>query len=397
MVLVKSGPGKTSGIIDGMTELPSLLILTFSPIRSDPRVLKQVELFKGKYRVSTCGYGSAPEGVDSHYALPDDSRGWSSDKVGLLTRRYPRVYNGMTAVSAARSVLPRDEFDVILANDLNTLPLALELQPRLGVHADLHEFAPREKEADPKWRLAVAPFMRWLCRRYLPLASSVTTVSQGIAEAYARDYGISVDVVTNAAPYTAGKVQPVGPKLRLVHSGAAQRYRQLNMLVEAMTDAPDWLTLDMIVMPNEPDYLEELKNLAVGVPAVRFREPVPYTELVKTMSEYDASIVFFPPTTFNLEHTLPNKFFEAVQARIGLITGPSPSMVPLMEQYGLGAVTTDFSAASLRETLHGLTAEKISEWKRAADAAARPLSAESQVLAWQAAVEGIVKSQPARA
>ena len=133
------------------------------------------------------------------------------------------------------------------------------------------------------------------------------------------------------------------------------------------------------------------------MPAVRFRDPVPYTELVRTMSEYDASVVFFPPTTFNLRHTLPNKFFEAVQARIGLITGPSPAMVPLMEEYGLGAVTEDFSAASLRETLHGLTAGKISAWKKAADAAARPLSAESQVLAWQQAVEDIVSARAARA
>lgn len=380
-----------------MTELPSLLILSFSPIRSDPRVLKQVELFKGKYRVTTCGYGEAPEGVDHHFELPRDAKGWPSDKLGLALRRYERVYNGLGAVMAARSVLPRGEFDVILANDLNTVPLAIELQPRLGVHADLHEFAPREKESDPKWRLVVAPFMRWLCRRYLPLTASVTTVSQGIADAYTQDYGVPANVVTNAAPYADGEVRGVGPTVRLVHSGAAQRYRQLGRLIEAMADAPDWLTLDMIVMPNEPDYLDELKELAAAVPAVRFRDPVPYNELVSTMGEYDVSIVFFPPSTFNLKHTLPNKFFEAVQARVGLITGPSPAMVPLMKEYGLGAVTSDFSAGSLRDTLISLTADKIMEWKKAADAAARPLSAESQVLAWQKAVDDIVGSRHARA
>jgi len=133
------------------------------------------------------------------------------------------------------------------------------------------------------------------------------------------------------------------------------------------------------------------------VPAIRFRDPVPYSQLVSTLSEYDVSLVFLPPTNFNLKNALPNKFFEAVQARIGLIVGPSPAMVALVEQHGLGAVTPDFSAASLRETLHGLTAEKIAEWKAAADAAARPLSAESQVLAWQQAVDDIVRAQAARA
>lgn len=378
-----------------MASLPSLLILTFSPIRSDPRVLKQLELFKDKYKVSTCAYGEAPDGVEEHFALPEDSRGWPSDKVGLITRSYGRVYDGLPAVQSARGILPRGRFDVILANDLNTLPLALELEPRLGVHADLHEFAPREKEDNLKWRLFIAPFMRWLCTRYLRLASSVTTVSQGIADEYTKDYGMPVKVVTNAAPYADGEVRPVGGKIRLIHSAAGQRYRKLENFVEAMKDASDWLSLDMIVMPNEPDYVAELKAQAANVPAITFRDPVPYKELVKTLSEYDVSIVFLPPTNFNLKNALPNKFFEAVQARIALIVGPSPAMVGLVREHGLGAITQDFSAESLRETLLALTPEAINGWKHGADAAARALSAESQVEVWDSVIADIVSSDAA--
>lgn len=379
--------------MEDMTELPSLLILTFSPIRSDPRVLKQVELFKDKYRVTTCAYGAVPDGVAEHFALPEDSRGWPSDKVGLITRQYAKVYDGLPAVQSARAVLPKGRFDVILANDLNTLPLALDLEPRLGVHADLHEFAPREKEDNLKWRMFIAPFMRWLCSRYLAGASSVTTVSQGIADEYLKDYGTPTGVVTNAAPYAEGTVRLVGETVRLIHSAAGQRYRKLENFIEAMKDAPEWLSLDMIVMPNEPDYVAELKAQAASVPSISFREPVPYKQLVSTLSEYDVSVVFLPPTNFNLKNALPNKFFEAVQARIGLIVGPSPAMVGLVEEYGLGAITEGFSAESLRRTLWALTPESINTWKRAADAAARPLSAESQIAVWDAAIAKIASSR----
>ncbi|MBT1003038.1 glycosyltransferase [Paenarthrobacter sp. DKR-5] len=378
-----------------MTERPLLLILSFSPIRSDPRVLKQVELFKDKYRLATCGYGAAPEGVEEHYALPEDAQGWASDKAALITRRYAKVYNGLSAVVAARRALPKARFDIILANDLNTLPLALELQPRLGVHSDLHEFAPREKDEDPKWRLFVAPYLRWLCRKYLPKAASVTTVSDGIAAQYSKDYGVDAGVVTNAAPYVEGEVHPVGEKIRLIHSAAGQRYRKIENFIEAMRTAPDWLTLDLIVMPNEPDYVAELRELAEGVPGVKLRDPVPYKELVRTLSEYDVSIVFLPPTNFNLRNALPNKFFEAVQARLGVIVGPSPAMVALVERYGFGGVTEDFSAAKLSETLHSLTPELVATWKKAADAAAVPLSAESQVRLWEEKIAHLAQKAPA--
>lgn len=375
-----------------MTERISLLILSFSPIRVDPRVLKQVELFKGKYQISTCAYGPGPDGME-HFALPEDSVGWVSDKIGLITRRYDRVYNSLSAVQAARRALAGQHFDIVIANDLNTLPLALELQPRLGVHADLHEFAPREKDNDLLWRIFVAPFMRWMCRRYLPSAASVTTVSPGIADEYAKDYGVDVGVVTNAAPYAEGTVRPVGDAVRLIHSAAGQRYRKLENFVEAMRDAPDWLSLDMIVMPHEPEYVVELKAKAEGVPGIRFRDPVPYRELVATLSEYDVSVVFLPPTNFNLKNALPNKFFEAVQARLGLIVGPSPAMVALVEEYGLGAVAENFSVESLRRVFEGLTPEAIERWKRSADAAARPLSAEAQMRNWEAALDTIADKQ----
>lgn len=381
--------------MDHMTKLPSLLILSFSPIRSDPRVLKQVELFKGKYAVSTCAYGAAPDGVAEHFELPADARGWSSDKVGLISRQYARVYNGMTAVQEARKILPRRHFDIIIANDLNTLPLALELEPLLGVHSDLHEYAPSEKESDKKWRLFVAPFMRWICRRYLPAARSVTTVSQGIADEYHRKFGVDVGVVTNAAPYSASEVTPTGSAIKIIYSGAGQRYRKIELIIEAMRGVRDEIQLDFVVMPNEPDYVNELKRLADTLPNVKFLETVPYEQLVPLMRNYDVGMCFLPNSTFNLQHALPNKFFESVQARNGIIIGPSPAMVSLVEQYGIGTVAADFTVESLHTTLESLTPEIVSGWKSAADTAAKPLSAESQVLVWREAIERIANGQNA--
>ena len=62
-------------------------------------------------------------------------------------------------------------------------------------------------------------------------------------------------------------------------------------------------------------------------------------------------------------------------------------MVALLEQYGLGAVVPDFSVASLRTVIAGLTPETIAGWKSAADAAAHALSAQAQQQEWVDAIE----------
>jgi hypothetical protein len=101
------------------------------------------------------------------------------------------------------------------------------------------------------------------------------------------------------------------------------------------------------------------------------------------------SIVFLPPTNFNLANALPNKFFEAVQARLGVIVGPSPAMVSLVREYGFGTVTEDFTTDALTATLKSLTPELVSGWKQAAHEAAHALSAEQQVKLWETSIARI--------
>lgn len=368
---------------------PSLLILSFSHIPSDPRVLKQVELFKGSYRVTTCGLGEGPEGVDEHIALPRDAQAWPSDKASLILRRYAQVYSAIPAIAAAREALRDRHFDVILANDLNAVPLAVELEPRLGVHADLHEYAPSEKETVRTWRWFVAPYQRWLCRTYFPSLASGTTVSQGIADRYSSEFGMPFGVVTNAAPFHEWAPESTGLGIRLIHSGAAQRYRRLELMIDAMEQAPEGVTLDLVLMPNEHDYLEELRQRGSSVPGVRFRDPVPHADIVSDLRSYDVALVFLPPSTFNLKQSLPNKFFEAVQARLGVLVGPSPAMQTLVEQYGFGTVIDDFAPETLAAAITSLTPETVNGWKQAADRAASPLSAEEQVKGWENALAAI--------
>ncbi|MHA6694000.1 glycosyltransferase family protein [Homoserinimonas sp. A520] len=370
--------------------LPRLLILSFSNISADARVLKQVKLFAERYDVTTYGYGPSPDPRVRHVRL-DDAHGirrWR--RSDLILRRFRRIYWRQPAIRQAAADLGQlERFDVILANDIDTVGLALALKPRHGVHADIHEYAPRQNEELLVWRIFIAPFVKWMCGEFLPRASSMTTVGHGIADEYQRVFRVHSKVVTNAAPYAELAAGPVSTPIRLVHSGASIRNRRLEVLVAATMASKSDVTMDLYLMGNDPEYVQELRSLAAGSDRIRFPEPVPYQDLIACLNEYDVGVHIVAPTNFNNRWALPNKFFDYVQARLGLIIGPSSEMQNLLRAHGFGAVADDFSAAALTKVLDSLTVDQISTWKSHAATAAHELSAEAQMGAWSAAVRAL--------
>jgi hypothetical protein len=374
---------------------PRLLILSFSPIASDARVLKQVEHFASRYDVTTCGFGEAPDAPVTHVAVePQSGPPWR--RRDLILRRFRSIYRGDPVTGAARRALADlPPFDVIVANDIETVGLALDLSPRHGVHADIHEYAPLLNEEVLIWRLAVAPYKRWLCRTFLTRASSVTTVGKGIADEYARVYGVRAEVVTNAAPWAPLKASGVGETVRIVHSGAALRNRGLEHTIQAVlgTEAP--VTLDLYLVPNDPAYLRELRELAAQDDRIVFHEPVRYQELVATLNGYDVGVHVIPPTNFNNRWALPNKLFDYVQARLGVLVGPSAEMAAVVREHSLGVVAGGFEAQDIGRALLELSPDSVRRWKANAEASAHALSAEEQVAILDRAVARLLATAAA--
>lgn len=367
----------------------SLLIMSFSDISADARVLKQVSAFRDRYEVTTCGYGSAPEGVADHVQLPSTEEVWQYSRRLLVLRQYERAYRENRAVRAAATALEDRVFDVILANDVDAVPLALSLKPRAGVHADLHEFAPAQKSELLRWRVFVAPFMAWLCRTSVTRASSVTTVAHGIAREYRRRFGITASVVTNATPFTDHAPTAAHVPLALVHSGACFRNRHLDIMLDALERTRTPATLDLFLTPNDPTYLAELKARAASMTQVQVHEPVPYRELVGTLHDYDVGVFVLPPVNVNYRWALPNKLFDFVQARLGVVVGPSPEMAELVRRERFGLVAADFTADALAQVLDTLTPDVVERLKRRSDEVSVPLSSETQVAVWVDAVDRI--------
>lgn len=375
---------------------PKVLVLTYTPFAQEPRALKQVRFLKDDYDVTTAGFGPAPFPDVPHVEIPQvPTYRWGLFGrllgAGFLVLHWYRMLRRINALDrASAQLLGGQEWDIIITHDLKALDIAFELASPDRVVLDLHEYAPRQEEHSLLWRLLVAPYFRWMCRVQVPRAAAVVTVSQGIADEYKEVFGFDSTLVVNATPYADLKPGPVGAPLRLVHSGGVAVQRRLDIMIRGVRESSADVTLDLFLVPGESSLMAELKALAGDDPRIRFRDPVPYSDLIQTLNGYDLGLSIFPPTTFNLAWCLPNKFFDFVQARLGEIVGPSPEMKRFVEEYGIGLVLPDFEPSSLARALESLTPEQVTAWKAASDAHATALSSESQGAIWEQLVKRVL-------
>lgn len=384
--------------------MTTVLILSLSPLRRDPRVLRQITLLREHYEVHTAGYGEAPDGVAGHVEVPHDLREWRPNYRHFYalsaTRSFARLYSGAPWVRFLRDAISPGRFDIILANDANAAPLARSLEPRYGWHADLHEYATRQGEDNLTWRRFTKPVNTWMVRRHVARADSATTVSQGLADAYREEFGIACEVVPNAAPYrddlAPRPTPPQGP-IRLVYAGATVSSRKLERMIDAVgrveARAAGSLRFDLYVMPGDRAYRSVLEEHAdaVGGGAVRLLDPVPYDELVGTMARYDVGFYACPPTNFNQERALPNKLFEFVQARLAIVSGPSQDMARCITEHSLGVVSEGFEVDELAAVLGALDPEQVDRYKRASHTAAEALSSERASSPWLEAIGALAR------
>jgi len=290
--------------------------------------------------------------------------------------RYQREkLSAMTNLSAFADVSP----DLLLANDLDCLALAEQIFPGIPTIFDAHEYAPLEYNDGEHWLNFEQPSRIALCKRLLPGVAAMSTVCQGIADEYARNFavGAPIEVVTNAPFHESITPRRTGRPIRIVHHGIAAPIRRIETMAEAVRLLDEGLELHLILVEGSRDYIEELRAAYRDEPRIHFIDPVPMPEISRHISQFDIGLFILEPAIFNYRHALPNKFFEFVQARLAIAVGPSPEMERMVREHGLGVVAPDFSAGAMAQTLRGLTEADIDCFKANSDRAASKLSAEA--------------------
>lgn len=297
------------------------------------------------------------------------------DKLGIRDSLHVWRYG----LSGLGDLLDSQLFDLVLVQDLAMLPVAIRHRNKAKVIFDAREFYPAQNEESSVFNRFERPERVRICAKFLPQSDLIIATSQGHAHAYQEAFGVCPKIILSASRYENIDPRPLSDNaIRLVHHGVTNRNRQLSKLIDLMAMLRDEFTLDFFLVANDSRRIEELKKYASGNPRITFNDPVPFDDITRALSKFDIGISYFEPTTFNLLHTVPNKIFEYVQARLAVCIGPSPSMREVLSPFGCAIDVKQFSLTSVAQALNQLSREEIYSIKQRSDLAARHLNEQNE-------------------
>jgi hypothetical protein len=377
--------------------MANILIIAFSDLKKDPRVFRQIDYLRGDYHLTTVGWESPElEGVEFYKILSISRSRLDRIKRAFAYKlhRFESLYWSLYDFQPLLEVFSRKKYDLIIANDIDTLPFALRIAKDAKILLDLHEYAPRQFEDQFTWRFFFQAFNEYLCASCLKQPDEIITINTGIASEYKKNYGIDAHIITNAADYVDLRPTLVKKEnIRIIGHGIANPSRRWELMIKIMDYMDTRFHLDLMLLPVYPDYYRRLERLVEKRENVSIIPPVKREEIIPVTNAYDLSFLIFRPYSLNYRYMLGNKFFESLQARLALVTASATlQQAEIVNRYGCGIVLDSFEPKKIAEQLNRLTAEQIEEYKKKAHLAANELTSQKNMEKLEKIVGSLIKT-----
>ena len=370
-------------------------ILSFSYIFRDGRVLREIEYASQEYTVDVIGYGKwVPPRPNIKYRelkRPKRKKFHSLQQAFLLIagriapKLWIKAYWRNTNCRDALNILRQSRYDIIHANDLETLPVAIAAARKLAPRCSLMLTSIARGSRCIRLggtNLYTLDIQMYFLRSFGPRTNAFVTVSEGIASLYRKHYNLDADIVMNAPASAESNFRPVDKRhIRLIHHGWAKRKRYLKKLVEMMGFLDHRYTLHFMLISMQDGYIDELRSLAdtVAPKRVFFKTPVKPDQIVTALADFDIGACFIPPEPISYKYALPNKFLEAIAAGLAVVIGPSPEMARIVKIYDVGMIADGFEPRDLAAAVNRVTSEDINRMKLNALKASRSLNADIEM------------------
>jgi glycosyltransferase involved in cell wall biosynthesis len=360
-----------------MTQKPRIISAVISDLVTDQRV------HRAALALHEAGYSVLLLGRQRRSSLPMDPRPYPVRRFRLWWEKGPLFYAAFNIRLFLFLLTYRA--DILLANDLDTLPAAYLAARIRGAKViyDSHELFCEVPELVHRPR--IRKIWKWIERRLLPNIRNAYTVNESIAEIYRKEYGVDFKVVRNvpltndantSVPLTRADLQwPADRRILLFQGTGINIDRGGEEAVRAMR----YLDGFLLVFVGGGDVYRRLQDevQSTGLSdRVRFL-PRQLPERLKAITRLaDAGLSLDKDTNLNYRYSLPNKLFDYLQAGIPVIATDLPEVRRIVEGYRTGVLVGDLAPEALADTIRRAFADpvQVDRWKENAQLAAAGLN-----------------------
>lgn len=252
------------------------------------------------------------------------------------------------------------DFDILWANDLDTLPAnflvsKLRLKPLIY---DSHEHFTEVPELKYNY------FAKWFWKRIeafiVPRLNFIVTVCNPIKDYFKREYNVDAVVVMNCPKMDFARHKKSKEDLGMLidkpilvwQGGGCNIERGMEELVESM----QWVDAYLYIIGGG-DVYEDLKHLAkkFGVsPKISFTGRLPFEEMMQYTFNASIGLSLDKDTNTNYAISLPNKLFEYIHAEIPFLITPLSEIKPIVETFNCGEFIINHSPRYLADIINSL-------------------------------------------
>jgi len=310
------------------------------------------------------------------------------DKKGIYIKRFLLLFNKGPLFYVEYNIrlfffLLCNNFDILVANDLDTLPanyLAARCK-KVKLVYDSHEYFTEVPE------LVQRSFIRKTWERIekwiLPNINYSYTVCNSIAGIYNKKYGINMQTIRNF-PYCFDysekdlKINHSQEKM-ILYQGSVNKGRGLELVIQSIK----YIENAKFHIVGDGDIIEQLKQFVTEYKLenkVVFAGRLPINELSEYTKRADLGISLEEKLGLNYYYALPNKLFDYIKAGVPVLVSDFPEMGLLVKKYDIGITTLSTNPKEIAKIIKFMVtdSQSIQKWQKNLQKAASELCWEKE-------------------
>ena len=313
--------------------------------------------------LTSMGFDVTLIGRKRQHSLPLKQRIYQTRRMRLIFTRGPLFYAEFNKRLFLYLLFHRT--DVLLANDLDTLPAnyLVHVIKRTPLVHDCHEYFTGMPELNG--RETVRKIWKRIERWIFPKLKSVYAVNRSIADLFMQEYGIDVKVIRNV-PLSIKDDSSVdlidsgipAEKKIILYQGAVNVDRGLEEAILAMKYVK---TEAVLLIIGDGDIFGALVKMVKqeGLEEkVKLTGPVPLEILHAYTRLASIGISLEKETALNYRLSLPNKFLDYIQSFVPVLASPMIEMKTIIDRYRIGEVIRDHDPRHLAAHFDTLLGDK---------------------------------------